>query len=214
MNAVHNNNDTIIYHTYMNTILDFIKNSDYYNYCFHQFDKNKLYIDEFKNYISPKKEGYLSKEIVFDFIKDKKILIISPFAPLMKQQVDNNNIKMIYDNFPNVINIVVYRNIYTFFNKGPHNNILETVEYIFNDIKNINEEYDSVLISCGAYSVLLANKLYNISKNVCVIGGDLTTLFGIKCIRNKKTNYNEYWINIPDEYKPDDFMKIEDGCYW
>jgi hypothetical protein len=25
----------------------------------------------------------------------------------------------------------------------------------------------------------------------------------------------EYWImNIPDEYKPNNYMKIEGGCYW
>jgi predicted protein tyrosine phosphatase len=29
-------------------------------------------------------------------------------------------------------------------------------------------------------------------------------------IKNK-----DYWIlNIPDEYKPDNYMMIEDGCYW
>ena len=30
-----------------------------------------------------------------------------------------------------------------------------------------------------------------------------------------KINNPEYWIlNIPDEYKPENYMKIENGCYW
>ena len=107
---------------------------------------------------------------------------------------------------------------YTFFNKGPHNNILETTDYIFNDIlATITNDYDSVLISSGAYSCLIAKKFYDISKNVCTVGGDLQGMFGI--LNKRFTHFNkipneEYWIKVPEEYKPKDYQKIEDGCYW
>ena len=76
-----------------------------------------------------------------------------------------------------------------------------------------------MLISCGAYSNLYADKFFNLGKNVCTIGGELHEFFGIINKRNRNIiNINtkqEYWIqNIPDEYKPEGYMKIEDGCYW
>lgn len=222
-NVIHNNNDPNVYNTYMEIIFNFIKNSDIYKYAFHNFTlKNE--IQEFKDCINPVKENNLTQEIVFDFIKNKKILIISPFSPLIKSQLESGNCKKIYNTTPNIDNILTYKFPYTFFNNGPHNNLLETSEFIFNDIiNNIQEEYVSVLISCGAYGCLMAQKFYNIKKNVCVIGGDLQTYFGILNGRTKKwfqennikINHEEYWIaSIPDEYKPEGYMKIENGCYW
>ena len=70
---------------------------------------------------------------------------------------------------------------------------------------------------------LLAQNFYDLGKNVCTVGGDLQTFFGILNERtrnyyiknNIEIQHKESWItNIPDEYKPTDYMKIEDGCYW
>ena len=34
-------------------------------------------------------------------------------------------------------------------------------------------------------------------------------------IDNKELENKEYWImEIPDEYKPLNYEKIEEGCYW
>jgi hypothetical protein len=221
-NVIHET-DPEVYNTYMETLLDFIKNSDIYDYKFHNFTLHNE-INEFKNIVNAKKESHLKQEIVYDFIKDKKILIISPFSLLIKNQLDSGNCKFIYHETPSVQNISIYKFPYTFFNNGPHNNILETTNIIFNEIvDNIKDDYESVLISCGAYGCLLAKKFYDINKNVCIVGGDLQTFFGILNGRTKewfeKNNieiqHKDCWItNIPDEYKPNDYMKIENGCYW
>lgn len=222
-NVEHKKEDPVIYKIYMNIIFDFIKNSDIYDFKFHNLP-NEKFKEEFKQLINPKQESHLTQEIVFDFIKNKKILIISPFSPLIKSQLESGNCKVIYHTTPNVNNICIYKFPYTFFNNGPNNNLLETSENIFNDIiNNIKEEYDSVLISCGAYGCLMAKKFYEIDKNVCVVGGDIQTFFGILNGRTKEwfqnnnieIQHKEYWITtIPDEYKPDGYMKIENGCYW
>lgn len=226
MNIVHSENDTDIYNKYMNIILDFIKNSDIFAFCFHAFCfhefSNKTYIEDFKKMVNPKRDEFLSPQIIFDFIKNKKILIVSPFSKLIKSQIDSGNWKHIYPNAPTVVNSCIYTFPYTFFNNGPHNNILETSEYIFNNIiETIKEEYDNVLISCGAYSCLMAKQFYDIGKNVCTVGGDLVGYFGILSKRTKLMHNaasiienKKYWINIPKEYKPNGYMKIEDGCYW
>jgi hypothetical protein len=223
-NVVHSKYDTDIYKKYMSLIFDFIKNSDIYQFAFHEFCVNKTYIDEFKKCVNAKKEEYISQQIIFDFIQNKKILIVSPFSKLIKSQIDSGNWKHIYSNAPTLINSYIYTFPYTFFNDGPHNNILETSEYIFNNIiETIKEDYDSVIISCGAYGCLMAKQFYEIGKNVCVVGGELQKYFGILNTRQKQLNERnnleikniEYWIvNIPEEYKPHDYMKIENGCYW
>lgn len=222
-NVSHTGGDTDTYVKYMDILLDFLKQADMYAFALHTVP-NQEHIDEFKKTINPIVSTFISREIVFDFIKDKKILIVSPFAKLMKLQIDNGNLKHIYLNAPTVKNSCVYTFPYTFFNNGPHNNILETSECIFKDIVNsVEDDYESVIISCGAYSCLIAKHFYEMGKNVCTVGGDLPNFFGILNSRHrrrlfkdrKKLANKEYWIlNIPEEYKPEDYLKIEDGCYW
>jgi hypothetical protein len=222
-NVIHYEEHPAAYTAYMTTIYDFIKDSDIYEFIIHNMARVQSEFDEFKQIINPKITAHISHKIVFNFIAHKKILIISPFAKLIKAQIESGNCKVIYPDTPIIASINIYTFPYTFFNKGSHNNILETTEHIFNNIINtITEEYDSVLISCGAYSCLIAKKFYDVGKNVCTVGGDIQSYFGILNGRVKTWNNNnfptenrEYWIiNIPDEYKPADYDKIENGCYW
>jgi hypothetical protein len=220
MNATHSVNDTIIYKKYMNTLLDFVKNADIFSLNVHDdiILHDKQLFNNFIENIKKTKKNHISNNDIYKYIENKEILIISPFAPLFREQIINGNVKKIYPEMTQVKNIIAYKNIYTFFNNGPDNNIFETTNKIIEDIKQIKENYDSVIISCGAYSLLLAKELYDIGKNVCVIGGELQPYFGIVNKRMKNIDNlpnKEFWItSIPDEYKPTDYMKIENGCYW
>jgi hypothetical protein len=221
MDAKHSNNcDPVIYKQYFNILLNFIQDSDIFNYGVH-YDKTSNEFNLLLNTINSKSYNYVGKDIFFKFTKNKSVLIISPFSELFKQQYYSGNCKNINPEFKEIKNLLFYTNIYTFFNKGPHNNILETSDYIYNDIiHNIKDNYESVVISCGAYSNILARKFYDDDKNVLTIGGDLQTFFGILGNRHKK-NLNlsnldtKLWITeIPDKYKPENYMLIENGCYW
>jgi hypothetical protein len=225
MDACHSNIIPQVYSNYMNRLLSFIKNSDVLSLVFHKtFDNSNELIEEFSKYMNTTLFIDINKQMVYNFINSKKILIVSPFAVLIKSQIVNGNCKKIYDNFPSVESVSVYTFPYTFFNKGPDKNILETSEKHFNNIlKTVKNDYDSVLISCGAYSCILAEQFYNINKNVCTVGGQMQTFFGIlnsryaeqqKSLKLEIENL-EYWItDIPEEYKPTDYKKIENGCYW
>ncbi len=223
-NVIHKEKDPEIYLKYMETIYSIIKNSDIFSFSPHKCSNEKL-LSEFRDSIGAKKICYINQNIVFDFIKNKKILIISSFAPLIKSQLENGNCKKIYHLTPDIVKISIYRFPYTFFNSGPDNNIFQSSERFFKDIINSvdTSEFESVLISCGAYGCLIAQKFFELDKNVCVIGGDLQTFFGILNTRTKNNfekngteiKNKEFWITkIPDEYKPKDYMKIENGCYW
>jgi hypothetical protein len=146
------------------------------------------------------------------FVNDKNVLIINPMSILMKKQYDNGNIDKINE-FPSIKSIQCYSNEYTFFNKSDsknNSNSFDYVDSILSEIKSI--EFDCVIISCGAISSLIANR---INKNYFIIGSDLLTIFGIKHERIKNSNlYNEYWIDVTEELKPNNYKSIENGCYW
>jgi hypothetical protein len=61
------------------------------------------------------------------------------------------------------------------------------------------------------------------NKDACCLGGNIQKYFGIASQRTKKYyhdanltfNNPDCWImDIPEKYKPDNYMKIENGCYW
>jgi hypothetical protein len=213
-------NDTNIYIEYMKTIYNILLNSDMLNLSFHCLSEcNNNHLIEFKNSFGAKLINHISQEIIYDFIKGKNVLFISPFASLIKEQIISGNCKKIYNNFPDVNNIYTYKSEYTFFNNGKQNNILETFEVMYDEIIKQNNNFDVVVISCGAYSNLFANKFFKMNFDVLTTGGDLQKFFGILNNREKKWGYKpeypEYWIlDIPDEYKPPGYEKIEEGCYW
>jgi hypothetical protein len=224
MDACHpNEKDPIVYEKYFESLLHFIKNSDNFSFGVHRKPDDKE-LNDFINFLQLKNQQPLDINFFYNKIQNRKILIISPFAKLMKQQYESRNCYKIYSNFPEIEKVSYYTNVYTFFNKGPHNNILETIDYLFNNVNNTinSNDYDMVIISAGAYSNLLAKKFYDVGKDVLTIGGDIQAMFGILNgrtrkwhLNNKKLENEEYWITkIPDKYKPNDYMKIENGCYW
>ena len=50
------------------------------------------------------------------------------------------------------------------------------------------------------------------------IGRSIQTIFGILSKREKDCSnlpVNEFWItDIPEEYRPENYKAIENGCYW
>jgi hypothetical protein len=207
---------SLVYHEYFDKLLIlFKKNNFHLEPCFHNIDSSlKVYKEEFLNFIN---FSFKQPKIdIFTFMQNKHILVINNLGSLMKQQFENGNLKKIHPNFPdNIKSINYFENGYTFFNNGPHNNILETANYICEQIKDLS--FDGAIISAGAYSCLIADFIINnLNKEAFVIGGELNFYFGIKSKRNPFTNFihQEYLIDVPEEMKPKGYEKIEGGCYW
>jgi hypothetical protein len=205
-----------VYHQYFSTVLNILKNTNLHVFlCFHKIHDSLLpYKEAFLQHIN-----YYHKAQpmhIFDFMRNKKLLIINNFGCLMQQQYNSGNLKYIHSNFPMIQKIEYLLNGYTFFNNGPNQSILETANHLCNNINNY--DFDACVISSGAYSILLANHVHNVlHKEVFIIGGDLPFYFGIKTQRTinfHKDKINEYFISVPEELKPDGYQKIENGSYW
>jgi hypothetical protein len=195
-----------VYYTYFG---EFVRFLDDKVFCEIWYDNKVEYNNQFENFYNINK-----------FMENKTILLINPLSGLMHEQFISGSVyKANNVNFPSVNGIIPYKNIYTFFNKGPNNNMAETFFELCNGIKEITQDYDGAVISCGAYSCLIANYIFNeLNKNVFVIGGELNDKFALKTTRhinhNPTFSYNEYWILVPDELKPNSYNEIEEGCYW
>lgn len=203
-----------IYQKLMNEFFQMSKQSTFTRFAIHDTEFSKYLPDFYKNFNVVDYDFDKTLNELHTFIRDKNILIINPMSKLMKTQYDSGNLFNI-NNFPRVNSIQYYVNDYTFFNKGTNSkhvnqNSFEFVESIISEIQSI--QYDCVIISCGAISSLIANR---IDKDYLIIGSNLLTFFGIKHDRIKdQFQYNEYWVDVPDECKPSDYKMVENGCYW
>ena len=109
MNAEHKNNDPAIYIKYMEFLLNFMKNCDIASLALHKINNNEQYCSDFKFFFNSACEKHINNDIIYKFIDNKKILIISPFANLFKNQILSGNVAKIYNNMTNVESIYAYQ---------------------------------------------------------------------------------------------------------
>jgi hypothetical protein len=219
-----------VYNAYFSKVLDSVKKyKGHVTFYFHRLD-NRLtghfnnfftYINKEYNLIERDNPKYINRELVYNFISNKKVTIINNLGKLMIQQFYSGNLQLIYNDLPEVINIDYIEPSYTFLNDGPHESMLISAEEIYKKIDLKINNTDRFIISSGAYSVLIADYITsNYGKEVLIIGGDLPSFFGI----NTKRGYmfykdileanKEKFIDVPDDMKPKNYKNIEDGCYW
>lgn len=154
---------------------------------------------------------------IFDRMKGKHILVITSFDDIIQRQYNSGNVYKLGLNFPDISGVQTVKFPYCFFNNGPHNNYFETLECVFDEIKT--KDFDLALLGCGSYGHFLTHKIHaDLGKEAIYIGGCITNLFGILSTREREhtdLTTNEFWItHIPDEYKPENYKDVENGCYW
>lgn len=167
------------------------------SYHLHGLDKIVQFADE----LSPNASyyDYWSDPAVLEpHIPEGKILIANSFAPLIAEKYNNkkyNNKK--YGGKEYGWDITPYATPQTHFNTGPDKDSWETLDRMTDDI--LKMDFDIALVSCGPYGCLLVDRLYKEGKWAMTVGSGLKTLMP---------------VDVPDGYKPEGYMQIEDGRYW
>jgi len=147
----------------------------------------------------------------YNILQDKKVLVISPFADLIKYQY-NNAVYEIFENFPK-FDLQCYAMPYTFLNDGPHNNFFETLDTICADIEQV--DFDIALLSCGTYGTLLIEHISSIMKKDAIyFGRGCNPMFGIDPSRHSKKPHPLWITEIPQYLVYEHHEQIEDGVYW
>lgn len=204
------------YHLYFTKLLDIVttQKDTFIQICFHHIDPR---LQSFKEAFLKLVDTKTPPTNLRQFMEGKHILIINNLGSLMKQQYESGNIKKMNTEFPDTVKSIQYfENGYTFFNSGPDKSIIETAKKICDKIQNLS--FDGAIISAGAYSSLLYDFIVkNMGKEAFIEGGGLPCYFGVITKRGtifKNDKINQYWVKVPDHMKPENYQKIEDGCYW
>jgi hypothetical protein len=80
-------------------------------------------------------------------------------------------------------------------------------------------DYDVAIIGAGAYGLPLGAHVKRSGKKAVHLGGITQMLFGIRGKRwddrpEFASLYNEHWVRPLPEEAPENFTKVEGGCYW
>jgi hypothetical protein len=153
-----------------------------------------------------------------EHLKDKKILIISPFKETIDKQLlikdkiwENKNV------LPDA-EYITYKSVQSIGGQGPDKDWYESYNKMCEDISKI--DFDVALLGCGAYGLPLCNFITNkLNKSSIYNGGSLQLYFGIKGRRwesdvNTTKFYNEHWVRPTTEETPTASTRVEGGCYW
>lgn len=176
-------------------------------------------IPEEKKLIDPSSlEAFRFENPWTEELKDKKILIISPFKnSIDKQLLIREKLWSSSQVLPEA-HYLTYKSVQSIGGRGPHSNWYESFDKMCDDISKI--DFEVALLGCGSYGLPLGNFIKNkLNRSAIYIGGGLQLYFGIKGKRwddSTETNtfYNEYWTRPNLEEKPTSSELVEGGCYW
>ena len=162
-------------------------------------------------------EPYLNSKPWTSHLVGKNVLVVHPFSDLIKSQYLRR--KLLFENqsiLPE-FNLITFKSVQSVSGNSRFANWFEALEYMKSEIDKI--KFDICIIGCGAYGFPLAAHVKRMGKIGIHMGGCLQILFGIKGRRwdnMKLINkfYNEHWVRPTLQDRPDNFLKVEDGCYW
>ena len=165
-------------------------------------------------------EPYFHEDPWSKHLAGKRVLVIHPFAKLIKRQYDQNRLHI----FPG-------RDVLPQFSL----NVIEAVQTLAGERDKRFEswfdaldwmegealavDFDVAIIGCGAYGFPLAARLKKHGKKSIHLGGATQILFGIKGRRwderpEFSLMYNDHWVRPGKLGMPARYNIVEGGCYW
>tara|TARA_B100000686_G_C16491900_1_gene812547 strand:- start:23 stop:847 length:825 start_codon:yes stop_codon:yes gene_type:complete len=163
-------------------------------------------------------EPYLHEFPWSKALKDKKVLVIHPFAESIYEQYKKKEFLFPNKNVLPNFNLDIIKAVQSLSGeKNPFKNWFEALQFMKDEISK--KDFDIALVGCGAYGFSLASYVKKIGKQSVHMGGSLQILFGIKGARWENHPviskfFNENWIRPKLEDKPSKSHLVENGCYW
>lgn len=153
-------------------------------------------------------------------LRNKKILVVHPFAESIQKQYDRR--EQLFENkdiLPEFASLTIIKAVQSIGGEtNGFNSWFEALLYMENEIDKV--DYDVALIGCGAYGMPLAAHCKKMGKKSIHLGGALQLLFGIRGNRweNEQDIYkrfmNEHWVRPLDNERPKTAQNVENACYW
>lgn len=161
------------------------------------------------------------------FFSGKKVLIISPYASLLKERAKKELFEKVWQKtgkqWFNPLSVEALNIPYSYGTEKQtiqnYGDSIQLHKYIIQQMTTI--EYDVVLIGAGALGIPIAIEAKKQGKIALSLGGHLQVLFGVLGSRWKNDStfmskyINENWIDMPRKYAPIKYKQLTDsGAYW
>jgi len=164
-------------------------------------------------------EPYYSTDPWTQYLKGKKVLVISPFVTSIEKQYKKR--ELLWEDKPVLpefeLKTLKHQLCPALGVPSEYDNWFEMLADMKRKISII--DFDVALIGTGGSSLPLAVHCKQLGKQAVHLGGALQILFGLKGNRwdNKphiSCFYNEHWSRPNGAEVPRKFKLNEDGCYW
>jgi hypothetical protein len=207
------------YHEWIRLYENSIRDCDYLIPLIHlkYFPSLEGLIDEYIDSLSSRNkenarwDGYWWDHArLYPLLAGKTVLVVSSFAELIERQYRSGNVHRIHATFPVFRDLIPFTFPYTFLNSGPDSHAIDTLDRIYHQVCTL--DFDIALVSCGSYGCILADRIHSETRRDAItLGSGIGPMFGVSPRRDGE----KFWISeIPAEYRPPDYDKIEEGRYW
>ena len=164
-------------------------------------------------------EPFFVKEPWTIALKNKKVLVVHPFAKSIESQYQIKD-KLFADELLPDFELITIKAVQTAASEpSGFKDWFEALEHMKHEISIKN--FDICILGCGAYGFPLAAYIKSIGKKAIHLGGVTQLLFGIKGKRWEnflvypyENLYNEHWIRPGSDERPKNANVIEGACYW
>lgn len=187
----------------------------------------QVHLDKWVEWFSPK-AVLVSSALEYPFfsnpwteaLRGMKVLVIHPYSKLIAEQYKKRDRLFANLNVLPEFELITYQAVQSMGGNEAYENWIEALERMQSDVSKM--DFDIALIGCGAYGMPLGAFIKSrLHKKAIHMGGTLQILFGIKGKRWESESYdyqhklyNEYWVRPTDDLKPQNYMNVENGCYW
>jgi hypothetical protein len=182
--------------------------------------KNKLI------YFVSQEPGRTDEQCYLPHFRDKKVLLICPFADLLKKRATQEIFEGIWSKFgkkwfyPRQVDAVEFPYGFAKDTQQKYSTVMDLFDFIMGKV--LQKDFDVAVIAAGGLSIPIASTIKNMGKIAIDLGGQLQIVFGVVGKRwrdwsDMKENYfNDYWIDMPAQYKPKetDLCDMPDAGYW
>lgn len=154
-------------------------------------------------------------------LRDKKILVVSPFSETIESQYNNKREKLFSN--PDVLpefDLCTIKAFNTIGGFNPYQEIKSWFDALGIMKSEMNQiDYDVALLGCGSYAFELAAHAKRQGKKAITMCGSLQVLFGVYGARYEKELreqgiLNEYWVRPSPKETPKGYKMVENGAYW
>lgn len=193
--------------------------------------QNEYYINEYL--VNAQKvnlllmEPFWSKKPWTRILKNKKVLVIHPFAETIQKQYQKREFLFSNKDILPEFELYTIKAVQSLGGSNSFQSWFEALKWMKNEMDKI--QYDICLIGCGAYGLPLAAHAKRNGKKAVHLGGSLQLLFGIRGKRWENPQYgihslkqegaytsliNKYWCRASENERPSNASAVENGCYW